>query len=262
MNNGPDDGGQPFAIAQAREGGSHLPLLVMEGVQAGYGDFQALFNITLHVDVGEIVTLVGANGAGKTTTLRVISGLVRPTNGTIHFDGHNTARLPAHEIVERGISHVPEGRQLFPHMSVEENLALGAYVARARQRGIKGLMEEQFTLFPRLKERRKQLAGTLSGGEQQMVAIARGLMALPKLLMLDEPSLGLAPKVVEEVFAKVQEIGKRGLTVLIVEQNVVDALSISNRGYVVENGAVDLGVGTSAKELLRNERLRSAYLGL
>jgi branched-chain amino acid transport system ATP-binding protein len=234
----------------------------MEGVQAGYGDFRALFNITLHVDAGEIVTLVGANGAGKTTTLRVISGLVRPTNGTIHFDGQNSARLAAHEIVERGISHVPEGRQLFPHMSVEENLALGAYVARARQRGIKGLMEEQFALFPRLKERRKQIAGTLSGGEQQMVAIARGLMSLPKLLMLDEPSLGLAPKIVEEVFAKVQEIGKRGLTVLIVEQNVVDALSISNRGYVVENGAVDLGVGTSAKELLRNERLRAAYLGL
>jgi len=238
------------------------PLLAVDGVQAGYGDFKALFNITLHVDAGEIVTLLGANGAGKTTTLRVISGLVHPTNGTVRFDGQIISTLPPHEIVELGISHVPEGRQLFPHMSVEENLALGAYIPRARQRGIKEGMEEQFAFFPRLKERRKQLAGTLSGGEQQMVAIARGLMTRPKLLMLDEPSLGLRPKIVEEVFAKVQEIGSRGLTVLIVEQNVVDALSISSRGYVIENGAVDLGVGTSAKELLRNERLRSAYLGL
>ena len=149
--------------------------LVMDGVQAGYGDFKALFNITLHVDAGEIVTLLGANGAGKTTTLRVISGLVHPTKGAVHFDGKNISTLPPHEIVELGISHVPEGRQLFPHMSVEENLALGAYIGRARQH-IKQTMEEQFTLFPLLKERRKQLAGTLSGGEQQMVAIARGLM--------------------------------------------------------------------------------------
>ena len=237
-------------------------LLAVDDVQAGYGDFKALFNITLHVDAGEIVTLLGANGAGKTTTLRVISGLVKPTKGTVRFDGRIISTLPPHEIVELGISHVPEGRQLFPHMSVEENLALGAYIARARQRGIKESMEEQFALFPRLKERRKQLAGTLSGGEQQMVAIARGLMTQPKLLMLDEPSLGLGPKIVEEVFAKVQEIGRRGLTVLIVEQNVVDALSISNRGYVIENGAVDPGLGTAAQELLRNERLRSAYLGL
>ena len=237
-------------------------LLAVDDVQAGYGDFKALFNITLHVDAGEIVTLLGANGAGKTTTLRVISGLVKPTKGTVRFDGRIISTLPPHEIVELGISHVPEGRQLFPHMSVEENLALGAYIARARQRGIKESMEEQFALFPRLKERRKQLAGTLSGGEQQMVAIARGLMTQPKLLMLDEPSLGLGPKIVEEVFAKVQEIGSRGLTVLIVEQNVVDALSISNRGYVIENGAVDPGLGTAAQELLRNERLRSAYLGL
>ena len=252
----------PRVMTNPPKGGSHVPSrLAIDGVQASYGDFQALFNITLHVDAGEIVTLLGANGAGKTTTLRVISGLVHPTMGTVHFDGKNISRLPPHEIVELGISHVPEGRQLFPHMSVEENLSLGAYIARARQ-SIKHTMEEQFTLFPRLRERRKQLAGTLSGGEQQMVAIARGLMTQPKLLMLDEPSLGLGPKVVEEVFAKVQEIGKRGLTVLIVEQNVVDALSISHRGYVVENGAVDLGVGTAAKELLRNERLRSAYLGL
>jgi branched-chain amino acid transport system ATP-binding protein len=237
------------------------PLLLMEDVQAAYGDFQALFNITLQVNVGEIVTLVGANGAGKTTTLRVISGLLHPMKGTLRFHGQDISRTPPHQIVEQGISHVPEGRQLFPHMTVEENLALGSYIGRARPR-IKESMEEQFAFFPRLKERRKQLAGTLSGGEQQMVAIARGLMNQPKLLLLDEPSLGLAPKLVEEVFGKVQEIGKRGVTVLIVEQNVVDGLSISHRGYVIENGAVELGVGTSAQELLNNERLRSAYLGL
>jgi len=237
------------------------PLLVMDDVQAAYGDFQALFNITLHVNQGEIVTLVGANGAGKTTTLRVISGLLHAKKGTVRFAGQDISRTPPHQIVELGISHVPEGRQLFPHMTIEENLALGSYIGRARPR-LKQSMEEQFAFFPRLKERRKQLAGTLSGGEQQMVAIARGLMPQPKLLLLDEPSLGLAPKIVEEVFEKIQEIGKRGVTVLIVEQNVVDGLSISDRGYVVENGAVELGIGTSAQELLSNQRLRSAYLGL
>ena len=237
------------------------PLLVMDDVQAAYGDFQALFNITLHVNEGEIVTLVGANGAGKTTTLRVISGLLHPKKGTIRFNSQDISRTPPHRIVELGISHVPEARQLFPHMTVEENLALGSYIGRARPR-LKESMEDQFAFFPRLKERRKQFAGTLSGGEQQMVAIARGLMTQPKLLLLDEPSLGLAPKIVEEVFEKVKEIGRRGVTVLIVEQNVVDGLSISNRGYVVENGAVELGIGESAQELLSNERLRSAYLGL
>jgi len=237
------------------------PLLLMEDVQAAYGDFQALFNITLHVNEGEIVTLVGANGAGKTTTLRVISGLLQAKKGTVRFQGQDISRTPPHQIVELGISHVPEGRQLFPHMTVEENLALGSYIGRARPR-LKESMEEQFAFFPRLKERHRQLAGTLSGGEQQMVAIARGLMNHPKLLLLDEPSLGLAPKIVEEVFSKVQEIGKRGVTVLIVEQNVVDGLSISDRGYVVENGAVELGIGSSAQELLSNQRLRSAYLGL
>ena len=237
------------------------PLLVLDDVQAAYGDFQALFNITLQVSAGEIVTLVGANGAGKTTTLRVVSGLLHPMKGAVRFEGQEISRIAPHQIVELGISHVPEGRQLFPHMTVEENLALGSYIGRARPR-IKESMEEQFAFFPRLKERRKQLAGTLSGGEQQMVAIARGLMNQPKLLLLDEPSLGLAPKLVEEVFDKVQEIGKRGVTVLIVEQNVVDGLSISDRGYVIENGAVELGLGTSAQELLSNERLRSAYLGL
>jgi branched-chain amino acid transport system ATP-binding protein len=235
------------------------PLLRLDDVRAGYGDFQTLFNITLEVQSGEIVTLIGANGAGKTTTLRVISGLLRSKHGKLEFEGQDFSKLPPHEIVARGVSHVPEGRQLFPFMSVEENLALGAYIPRVRPK-LKEGMEEQFEFFPRLKERRKQLAGTLSGGEQQMVAIARGLMAAPKLLLLDEPSLGLAPKIVEEVFAKVQQIGKTGVTVLIVEQNVVDGLSISDRGYVVENGEILLQ-GTP-KELLGNEQVRAAYLGL
>lgn len=196
---------------------------------------------------------------GKTTNLRVVSGLLRSQHGRLRFEGQDISKLPPHEIVMRGVSHVPEGRQLFPHMSVEENLALGAYIRRVRSK-LKDVMEEQFELFPRLKERRRQLAGTLSGGEQQMVAIARGLMTAPRLLLLDEPSLGLAPKIVEEVFAKVQQIGKSGVTVLIVEQNVVDGLSISDRGYVVENGEITLE-GTP-KELLGNEQIRAAYLGL
>jgi branched-chain amino acid transport system ATP-binding protein len=237
------------------------PLLALEAVEAGYADFTAVFNITLHVNAGEIVTLVGANGAGKTTTLRAISGVVRARRGTISLGGENISSLAPHEIVARGISHVPEGRQLFPYMSVEENLLLGAYATRAKQT-IKQTMDEQFAFFPRLRERRRQPAGTLSGGEQQMVAIARGLMAVPRLLLLDEPSLGLAPKIAEELFVKVQEIGRRGVTVLIVEQNVVDSLAISDRGYVIENGAVDPGFDESARHLLRNERLRTAYLGL
>jgi branched-chain amino acid transport system ATP-binding protein len=235
------------------------PLLALEGVTALYGDFQALFNITLQVHAGQIVTLIGANGAGKTTTLRVISGVLRPKSGTVHFQGKDHSRVPTHEMVDRGVSHVPEGRQLFPHMSVEENLSLGAYPGRSRP-NLKQGMEEQFEFFPRLKERRKQLAGTLSGGEQQMLAIARAMMARPKLLLLDEPSLGLAPKLVEEVFEKIQQIGKAGLTVLIVEQNVVDGLSISDHGYVMENGAITLQ--GSAKDLLANEQVRAAYLGL
>ncbi len=234
-------------------------LLTMHEVEASYGDFQALFNISLEVNRGEIVTLIGANGAGKTTTLRVVSGLLRAKKGSITFDGHDISKTPAHEIVNRGISHVPEGRQLFPYMTVEEHLVLGSYIDRTRPR-IPQLLEEQYAMFPRLKERRKQPAGTLSGGEQQMVAIARGLMSEPKLLLLDEPSLGLAPKLVEEVFVKVQQIGEKGVTVMVVEQNVVDGLSVSSRGYVVENGAVIME-GPS-RDLLNNEQIRAAYLGL
>jgi branched-chain amino acid transport system ATP-binding protein len=239
--------------------GNSAPVLEVSAVTAFYGDLQALFGISLQVNAGEIVTLIGANGAGKTTLLRVISGMKRPTGGSVRFAGQEVSRVPAHEMVARGVSHVPEGRQVFPFMTVKENLSLGAYSARARGR-VKQVMEEQLTLFPRLAERLNQLAGTLSGGEQQMVAIARGLMAQPKLLLLDEPSLGLAPKIVEEVFEKVQNVSRLGITILIVEQNVVSGLSISDRGYVVQNGAIVLE--DTAKNLLTNETVRTAYLGL
>jgi branched-chain amino acid transport system ATP-binding protein len=234
-------------------------LLTLTGVRAGYGDLQALFDLSLDVRAGEIVTLIGANGAGKTTTLRVISGAVRATAGTVRFDGHDITALPAHAMPERGISHVPEGRQLFPFMTVEENLGLGAYNRRSRPHASDALAE-QLELFPRLKERRRQLAGTLSGGEQQMVAIARGLMAAPRLLLLDEPSLGLSPKVTEEVFARIRDIRTRGVTVLLVEQNVVDGLGISDRGYVVEHGRVTMQ--GAAQDLLHDDKIRAAYLGL
>lgn len=236
-----------------------LPLLDVGNVTAYYGDLQALFGISLQVNAGEIVTLIGANGAGKTTLLRVISGMKQPASGFVRFSGQDVSRVPAHEMVALGVSHVPEGRQVFPFMTVKENLSLGAFNPRAHSH-VKRLMAEQLALFPRLAERLEQLAGTLSGGEQQMVAIARGLMAQPKLLLLDEPSLGLAPKIVEEVFEKIQEVRQTGITMLIVEQNVVSGLSISDRGYVVQNGAVLLA--DTAKNLLGNEMVRAAYLGL
>jgi branched-chain amino acid transport system ATP-binding protein len=235
------------------------PLLEVGNVTAYYGDLQALFGISLEVNAREIVTLIGANGAGKTTILRVISGMKHPGSGSVRFAGHDVSHVPAHEMVARGVSHVPEGRQVFPFMTVKENLSLGAFNPRARG-NVKQLMAEQLALFPRLEERLNQLAGTLSGGEQQMVAIARGLMAQPRLLLLDEPSLGLAPKIVEEVFEKIQEVRRTGITMLIVEQNVVSALSISDRGYVVQNGTVLMA--DVAKNLLSNEMVRAAYLGL
>ncbi len=235
------------------------PLLELANVTAFYGDLQALFGVSLRVIAGEIVALIGANGAGKTTILRIISGIKHPRTGSLRFAGQDVAYVPAHEMVMRGVSHVPEGRQVFPFLTVRENLSLGAYAPRVRKQA-KHLMEEQLAIFPRLGERLNQLAGTLSGGEQQMVAIARGLMAKPKLLLLDEPSLGLAPKIVEEVFEKIQEVRRTGITMLIVEQNVVSGLSISDRGYVVQNGAVVLE--DSAKNLLSNEMVRAAYLGV
>jgi len=235
------------------------PLLEVANLTTFYGDLQALFGITLRVNAGEIVTLIGANGAGKTTILRVISGIKQLAGGWLRLAGQDVSRVPAYEMVNLGVSHVPEGRQVFPFMTVKENLSLGAYTPRARTQ-VYRLMEEQLALFPRLAERLSQLAGTLSGGEQQMVAIARGLMAQPKLLLLDEPSLGLAPKIVEEVFEKIQEVRRTGITMLIVEQNVVSGLSISDRGYVVQNGTVVLE--DTATNLLHNEMVRAAYLGL
>jgi branched-chain amino acid transport system ATP-binding protein len=234
-------------------------LLELENVAASYGDLQALFGVTLRVQAGEIVTLIGANGAGKTTILRVICGIKHPSAGALRFAGTDVSHTAAHRMVALGVSHVPEGRQVFPFLTVRENLLLGAYTPRARA-GMKRCLEEQLALFPRLSERMNQLAGTLSGGEQQMVAIARGLMSQPKLLLLDEPSLGLAPKVVDEVFDKIQEIRSTGVSMLIVEQNVVSGLNIADRGYVIQNGRVLME--DSAKSLLTNEMVRAAYLGL
>ncbi len=252
----PSHGANPAGASAVSAG---APLLELERVTAFYGDLQALFGVTLRVLAGEIVTLIGANGAGKTTILRVISGVKHPVGGALRYAGQEVSRVPAHQMVARGVSHVPEGRQVFPFLTVRENLSLGAYTPRARTR-VKQSLDEQLALFPRLSERMDQLAGTLSGGEQQMLAIARGLMARPKLLLLDEPSLGLAPKVVDEVFDKIQEVRSTGITMLLVEQNVVSGLSIADRSYVVQNGAVVLE--DTAKNLLTNEMVRAAYLGL
>ncbi|HEX5434812.1 MAG TPA: ABC transporter ATP-binding protein [Candidatus Angelobacter sp.] len=234
-------------------------MLELGNIAAHYGDLQALFGVSLRVFPGEIVTLIGANGAGKTTTLRVISGIKHPSQGSLRLGGQDVSRVRADQMVALSISHVQEGGQVFPFMTVRENLSLGAYTPRARAPA-KESMQEQLTLFPRLAERLDQLAGTLSGGEQQMVAIVRGLMARPKLLLLDEPSLGLAPKVVDEVFEKIQEIRNTGITMLIVEQNVVSGLSISDRGYVIQHGSVL--IQDTAKNLLSNEMVRAAYLGI
>jgi branched-chain amino acid transport system ATP-binding protein len=233
-------------------------LLALHDVKAHYGDVQVLWGVSLSVREAEIATLVGANGAGKSTTLKTISGVVRASSGQITFAGERIDRLPAHEIAARGIAHVPEGRRLFPLMSVRENLELGAISDEARRlRG--GSFERVFALFPTLKERERQLAGTLSGGEQQMVAIARGLMARPRLLILDEPSLGLAPIIVCEMFETIEAINREGITVLLVEQNVHQSLKLASRAYVLENGKVVLeGAGS---ELLDDERVREAYLG-
>ncbi len=234
-------------------------MLRVDDVQASYGQVTALWGVSFDVRAGEIVALVGGNGAGKTTTLKAISGLLRPKAGRILLDGEGLERLATSEIVERGVIHVPEGRKLFPEMTVRDNLLLGGFSRGARPRQAERL-EQVFGIFPRLRERERQVAGTLSGGEQQMVAIGRGLMAGPRVLMLDEPSLGLAPILVEEMFRVVQEINRAGVTVLLVEQNTEHALAIASRGFVLESGRVVLS-GTG-DELLANERVREAYLGL
>jgi branched-chain amino acid transport system ATP-binding protein len=233
-------------------------LLELQDVVAYYGDFQALFGVTFEVRPNEVLAILGGNGAGKTTCLRVISGLLRPRSGTVRFEGQDITRTPPDSIVDLGIAHVPEGRQLFPDMTVEENLYLGSQLPRARShRGTN--LERMYGLFPRLAERRKQMAGTLSGGEQQMVAISRALMSEPKLLMLDEPSLGLSPKLTEQTLAAVREIAK-SVTVMIVEQKVMEGLEISDRGYVIEHGT--LVKEGSASQLIADPSIREAYLGL
>jgi branched-chain amino acid transport system ATP-binding protein len=234
------------------------PILALRDVHTYYGSIHALKGISLEVRDGEIVTLLGANGAGKTTTLRSINGLNRPRQGSIRFEGKEITASPAHEIVKRGIAQSPEGRRLFPRMSVIENLEMGAF-QRSDRAGIKEDMERVFQLFPRLHERRNQKAGTMSGGEQQMCAIGRALMARPKLLLLDEPSLGLAPIFVERIFDIVRTINQQGTSILLVEQNALMALEHANRGYVMETGAIVLT--DSAAALKSNEQVRKTYLG-
>lgn len=234
-------------------------MLTIESLSAGYEDVRVLHDVSLHVSQGEIVALIGANGAGKTTTLRTISGLLRPRTGSIRFEGQSIHSWPPHRIVEAGLVQVAEGRKLFPGLTVLENLEMGSFIRRAKRQRAETLTQV-FDLFPRMAERRTQFAGTLSGGEQQMLAISRALMARPKLLMLDEPSLGLAPMIVGDIFRVVQEINQDGTTILIVEQNAVQTLNMADRGCVLENGRVVLS-GTGA-ELLKDERIRTAYLGL
>jgi branched-chain amino acid transport system ATP-binding protein len=236
-----------------------MSLLELRGVEVAYGDLPALRGVSVSVEAGETLSVVGANGAGKTTMLRAISGLMRPRAGQILLEGERLDTLPSHAIVERGVVQVPEGRKIFPSLTVLENLELGSYVAAAKARRREGL-EHVFTLFPRLKERERQAAGTMSGGEQQMLAIGRALMARPRLLMLDEPSLGLAPIIVKEIFRIIGEINRLGTTVLLVEQNTRQALALSRRGYVLENGRVVLE--GSGAELLGNEHVKRAYLGM
>jgi branched-chain amino acid transport system ATP-binding protein len=234
-------------------------VLEVDGLHTFYGAIEALKGVTLKVHQGEIVTLIGANGAGKSTTLKTISGLLHPRQGAIRFMGEAVSGLPVHEVTAKGIIQVPEGRRIFPRMSVEENLEMGAFLRTKDSAGVRDSMAQAYDLFPRLKERRTQKGGTLSGGEQQMLAMARGLMAAPKLLMLDEPSMGLAPVVVETIFETIIRLNKQGITILLVEQNAAMALTTADRGYVLETGSVVLeGPG---RELLHNEKVRKTYLG-
>ena len=234
-------------------------MLKIENLNFSYGDLKVLWDVNVEVTEGEIVTVVGANGAGKSTILKNISRLEKPGSGSITFNGVDMAKLEAHEVVELGVVQVPEGRKIFPQMTVIENLRMGSYTRKARQNRDAN-MDRVFTMLPRLKEREKQLGGTMSGGEQQMLAIARGLMADPKLLLLDEPSLGLSPLLVKSVFAIISEISKQGVTILLVEQNVFQSLKIANRGYVLETGRVVLNDNGAA--LLSNDHIRKAYLGI
>jgi branched-chain amino acid transport system ATP-binding protein len=234
-------------------------MLDLKGIDAGYGSFQALFDVTLEVKAGEAVGVIGPNGAGKTTLMRVISGLIRPRGGSVAMEGANVLTTAPHRIVELGIAHVPENRRLFPRLTVQDNLKMGAFMPKARARHDERLAVV-FDLFPRLKERRTQIAGTMSGGEQQMCAIGRALMSDPKLLLLDEPSAGLAPVVVQQVFELVRRIRANGLTVLIVEQNVQQVLHVVDRAYLLEAGTIR--ASGPAAELLASDTIKQAYLGV
>jgi len=239
----------------AEANGAHL--LEIDGITVRYGNIEAVRDVSFHVDRGEIVTLIGGNGAGKTTTLKTISGVRRAARGTIRLEGKSIERLRADQIVARGISQSPEGRHIFPLMSVRENLEMGAFQRRGES--LKDEIEHVFTLFPVLKERLTQAGGTLSGGEQQMLAIGRALMANPKVLLLDEPSMGLAPQLVERIFEIIRRINEQGTTILLIEQNAQMALQTANRGYVIESGSIVLH--DDAKKLLGNDQVRKAYLG-
>ncbi len=234
-------------------------MLEIKGLKVFYGDYQALFDINASIKSGEIVSLLGANGAGKTTTINAISGFVKPRAGTIRFDGNEIHQLSANKIVEKGLIQIPEERMLFPDMTVLENLQMGAYLGRARKT-LKDSLDWVYDLFPILKSRSSQLAGTLSGGEQQMLAIGRGLMSIPKLLMLDEPSLGLAPLLVAEVFRVIQKINQEGVDILLVEQNAHQSLKISQRAYLLENGSINME--GEASKLLETDYIRESYLGI
>jgi branched-chain amino acid transport system ATP-binding protein len=233
-------------------------MLKVNEIDVFYGNIQALKGVSLEVNEGEIVTLIGANGAGKSTLLKTLSGLIKPKSGSIEYLGGSISGKPAQTIVKAGISHVPEGRRVFANMSVEENLELGAYL-RKNKNDIRKDIDKVYSLFPRLHERRKQLSGTLSGGEQQMLAMGRAIMAKPKLLLLDEPSMGLAPLIVKTIFQIIEEINRDGTTILLVEQNANMALSVANRGYVIETGSVV--VSGPAAELQASEDIKKAYLG-
>ena len=237
-----------------------MALLELKDVRTFYGNIQALKGVSISVEEGEIVTLIGANGAGKTTTLMSICGITPIRSGEIFLDGRDISRMSPHKIVQMGVSQVPEGRRIFPQLTVSENLDMGAFLRNDKE-SIKQDMEEVFTIFPRLAERRNQLGGTLSGGEQQMLAISRALMASPRLLLLDEPSLGLAPLIVQNIFEVIQKINKeRKTTILLVEQNANMALKIANKGYVMQNGLIK--ITDTATNLLTNQEVRKAYLGL
>jgi branched-chain amino acid transport system ATP-binding protein len=231
-------------------------MLSVKDAVVRYGAIEALHGISFEVEQGEVVTLLGANGAGKSTTLRMLSGLHPPSSGTITFEGHDVTKVKAHMFSSMGISHVPEGRRIFPQMTVQENLEMGAF---GRKDGYDADMEKMFTLFPILKERRKQLGGNLSGGEQQMLAISRAMMSQPRLLLLDEPSMGLAPMIIDQIFRIIGEIRDAGTTVLVVEQNAAQALRLADRGYVMENGVI--AFSDDASKLLHDPRVRAVYLG-